>query len=117
MNHSQQFMILMSSILSDSIPGPLDQLAFAWNPDTQTEDPFGFVNSKAFHSLCCPSRKQNETKLNISLPHWRSFPFRIPQEFEICIWVLALGDTKKDPKNVLQGLYSLMGDKDNNTNV
>lgn len=60
--HFHHFMILRSSILSDSIPGLQDHLGLARNADIQTADHFGFVNSKAIYFSVLPMKQKESNK-------------------------------------------------------
>lgn len=94
MDYFHHFMILRSSILSDSIPGPLDHLGLTRNDDIQIADHFGFINSKAISFSALSIKQRNPTKLTYwSLTKWVfHFEFHTHLQFSICdrLWHLEI---------------------------
>lgn len=63
MDYVHHLIILRSSILSDSIPGPLD--TWAWQGMQISNDPadhFGFVNCKAISFSALPVKQKESNK-------------------------------------------------------
>lgn len=75
MHHFHHIIILISSILSDSISGPQTTWPRHGMLISREQTILVLSTVKQFFSLCYPKSKRSLTKLNLSLFHLRNVPF------------------------------------------